>query len=97
MEAKNKKMQMLEETLRFKESEIEKKEALLKRISAQNDDTKKKLMQSEVKMRQLQATTIKDMKGAVRDKSTEVEVLKEMVRAATRQSKAKDIDISRLS
>jgi len=42
---------MLEETLRYKESELEKKESLLRRISTSADETKKKLMTCEVKLR----------------------------------------------
>lgn len=40
---KNKKVGMLEETLRFKESELEKKDSLLRRMSTGADDMKKKL------------------------------------------------------
>jgi hypothetical protein len=35
---------MLEETLRFKESDLEKKENLLRRMTAGTDETKKKLV-----------------------------------------------------
>ncbi len=42
---------MLEETLRFREQELEKKENLLRRMSVGADDTKKKLVQSEMKLR----------------------------------------------
>jgi hypothetical protein len=42
---------VLEETLNFKEQELEKKDSLLRRMTTGADDTKKKLMQSEVKLR----------------------------------------------
>jgi hypothetical protein len=35
---------MIEETLRFKDSELEKKDSLLRRITSGADETKKKLM-----------------------------------------------------
>lgn len=37
------------------------------------------------------------MKGKLKEKNDEIEVLKEMVRSANKQAKAKDIDISRLT
>lgn len=46
-------MILLEETLRFREQELEKKENLLRRMSAGADENKKKLVQSEMKLRQL--------------------------------------------
>ena len=48
---KNKKLHMLDETLRFKESELEKKDSLLRRMSGGADDMKKKLSQAEMKLR----------------------------------------------
>lgn len=48
---KNKKLHMLEETLRFKESELEKKESILRRISSGADEMKKKLASAEMKLR----------------------------------------------
>lgn len=44
---------MLEETLRFKESDLEKKESLLRRMSSGADEAKKKLSQAEMKLRQI--------------------------------------------
>jgi hypothetical protein len=40
---------------------------------------------------------MKDMKGKLKERSNEIEVLKEMVKSANMQAKAKDIDISRLT
>lgn len=37
------------------------------------------------------------MKVKIKDQQNEVEVLKEMVKSATKQAKAKDIDIQRLT
>jgi hypothetical protein len=42
---------MFEETLRFKDSEIEKKDSLLRRTAGGADDMKKKLSQAEMKLR----------------------------------------------
>ncbi len=36
------------------------------------------------------------MKGQIKDKSSEVEVLKEMVKSSNMQTKAKEIDVQRL-
>ena len=53
-------------------------------------------MQAEVKIRQLTQATVKDLKGKVKEKTAEIEVLKEMVKSANMQVKAKDTDIDRL-
>ena len=53
-------------------------------------------MQAEVKIRQLTQATLKDMKQKVKEKNAEIEVLKEMVKSANTQIKAKDTDITRL-
>jgi len=58
---------------------------------------KKKLSQAEMKLRQITSTTIRDMKLKMKDQANEVEVLKEMVKSANKQAKAKDIDIQRLT
>eukprot|EP00349_Pseudokeronopsis_sp_Brazil_P010883 CAMPEP_0202979706 /NCGR_PEP_ID=MMETSP1396-20130829/85788_1 /ASSEMBLY_ACC=CAM_ASM_000872 /TAXON_ID= /ORGANISM="Pseudokeronopsis sp., Strain Brazil" /LENGTH=85 /DNA_ID=CAMNT_0049719261 /DNA_START=634 /DNA_END=891 /DNA_ORIENTATION=+ len=39
---------------------------------------------------------MKDMKNKLKEKLSEIEVLKEMIKSANMQAKAKDIDISRL-
>ena len=88
---------MLEEAISFKDSELEKKETLLRKLSTNTDDQKKKLMNAEVKLRQITQTTLKDLKAKLKDRNQEIEVLKEMVRSANRQAKSKDIDIARLS
>ena len=43
----------MEDTLRFKDSEIDKKESVPRRMTESAAETKKKLMQAEVKIRQL--------------------------------------------
>jgi len=93
IELKNKKLHMFEETLRFKDSEIEKKDSLLRRTAGGADEMKKKLSQAEMKLRQITQTTLRDMKVKAKDQANEIEVLKEMVKSATKQAKAKDIDI----
>jgi hypothetical protein len=67
LEMKNKKNHMLEETLRFKESELEKKDSLLRRMSGGADDMKKKLSQAEMKLRQITSTTLRDMKAKMKE------------------------------
>ena len=39
---------------------------------------------------------MKDLKQKIKEKNAEIEVLKEMVKSANMQAKAKDIDIQRL-
>jgi cysteinyl-tRNA synthetase len=97
IELKNKKLHVFEETLRFKDTELEKKDSLLRRMSGGADDMKKKLSQAEMKLRQITQTTLRDMKVKAKDQANEIDVLKEMVKSATKQAKAKDIDIQRLS
>jgi len=87
----------VEESLRFKEQELEKAEGVLRRANESNAETKKKLMQAEVKIRQLTQATVKDLKLRLKQKHSEIEVLKEMVKSSSNQIKAKDIDISRLN
>ena len=53
LEKKNKKIFMIEETLNFKDQEIDKKDNLLRRVSQSADETKKNLMKAEVKLRQV--------------------------------------------
>lgn len=62
-----------------------------------NDESRKKLMAAEVKIKQLTNATIKDLKTQIKEKSAEVEILKEMVKSSNMQVKAKDIDIQRLN
>ena len=86
----------MEESLRFKDSEIDKKDGVLRRLNESAAETKKKLMQAEVKIRQLTQATIKDLKLKIKDKQNEINVLKEMVKSSSQSLKAKDIDIQRL-
>jgi hypothetical protein len=51
IEMKNRKMQGFEETMRFKDAEIEKKDQLLRRMTPAMDEMKKKLSQAEMKLR----------------------------------------------
>ena len=51
IEMKNRKMQGFEETMRFKDGEIEKKDQLLRRMTPAMDEMKKKLSQAEMKLR----------------------------------------------
>tara|TARA_B110000305_G_C19139158_1_gene492609 strand:+ start:436 stop:561 length:126 start_codon:yes stop_codon:yes gene_type:complete len=41
----------MEETLRFKDDENDKKDGIIRRMTESNAETKKKLMQAEVKIR----------------------------------------------
>ena len=86
----------MEESLRFKDSEIDKKDGVLRRLNESSAETKKKLMQAEVKIRQLTQATVKDLKLKIKDKQNEINVLKEMVKSSSSSLKAKDIDIQRL-
>ena len=52
-------------------------------MTKSTDDIKRKLLQAEVKIRQLTQATLKDMKKKLKDRDAEIEVLKEMVKSAT--------------
>lgn len=93
----SKKILTLEETLRHKEQEQDKNDGLIRRMTESNNETKKKLLQAEVKIRQLTQATIKDLKLKLKERQNEVEVLKEMVKSSTNSLKAKDLDNQRLS
>ena len=93
----SKKTQTLEDTLRRKEQDNDKRDSILRRMEETLAETKKKLMQAEVKIRQLTQATLKDLKSKLKEKVNEVEVLKEMVKSSTNSLKAKDIDNQRLN
>lgn len=86
----------MEEQLRQKQNEMDNMEATLRRANESAADLKKKLLQAEVKNRQLTGATVKDLKMSVKQKQSEIDVLKEMVRATSNQLKSKDNDISNL-
>ena len=48
----------------------------------EGEDSRKKLLQAEVKIRQLTQATLKDLKNKVKEKDAEIEVLKEMVKSS---------------
>ena len=79
----SKRILAMEESLRFKDSEIDKKDGVLRRLNESAAETKKKLMQAEVKIRQLTQATIKDLKLKIKDKQNEINVLKEMVKSSS--------------
>lgn len=62
----------------------------------ESDDHRKKLLQAEVKIRQLTQATLKDLKKKIKEKDTEIEVLKEMVKSSNITAKSKDTDMQRL-
>jgi len=86
----------LEEQRAAKDGEIENLEAQVRRQTGLADENRKKLLQAEVKLRQLTQATLKDMKAKIKDKDAEIEVLKEMVKSANLQAKTKEGDVSRL-
>lgn len=96
MEQKNKKIFSFEDVESRHAHEVEQLESRLRVATQQGDESKKKLLQAEVKIRQLTQATLKDMKQKVKEKNAEIEVLKEMVKSANTQIKAKDTDINRL-
>mmetsp|Transcript_17993 Transcript_17993/g.30632 ORF Transcript_17993/g.30632 Transcript_17993/m.30632 type:complete len:226 (-) Transcript_17993:145-822(-) len=93
----SRKVLQLEEVMRTKDSDLEQKENALRRASESAADSKKKLVQLEVKLKQLTQATIKDLKMELRQRNTEVATLKDMLKSQTSSLKAKDIDISRLN
>ena len=96
LESKNQRLYQLEEQRAHKDTEIENLEGQVRRQTALADENRKKLLQAEVKLRQLTQATLKDLKAKIKDKNAEIEVLKEMVKSANMQAKSKDIDVSRL-
>ena len=62
----------------------------------EGEDNRKKLLQAEVKIRQLTQATLKDLKTKLREKDAEIDVLKEMVKSSNISAKAKETDLSRL-
>lgn len=96
LESKNQRLYQLEEQRAHKDTEIENLEGQVRRQTALADENRKKLLQAEVKLRQLTQATLKDLRAKIKDKSAEIEVLKEMVKSANMQAKSKDIDVSRL-
>lgn len=93
----SKKVVSLEDTLRKKDQELDKNNGVIRRMTESSNEIKKKLMQAEVKIRQLTQATIKGLKIKLKEKTNECEVLKEMIKSSTGTLKAKDIDNQRLS
>ena len=62
-----------------------------------NEEARKKVMAGEVKIKQLTQATLKDLKASLKERSAEVDVLKEMVKSSNIQVKSKDMDIQRLN
>ena len=96
LESKNQRLYQVEEQRNQKDGEIENLEAQLRRQTALADENRKKLLQAEVKLRQLTQATVKDLKAKIKDKDAEIEVLKEMVKSANQQAKTKEGDVNRL-
>lgn len=60
LENKNKRMLIIEDTIRSKDQEISNTEGNLRRQTQSLEEIKKKLTQAEVKLRQITNTTLKD-------------------------------------
>lgn len=86
----------MEDSRLHKDAEIENLDGQLRRQTQQADEARKKLLQAEVKLRQLTQATLKDLRAKLKEKNAEIDVLKEMVKSANQQAKAKDIDVNRL-
>ena len=82
--------------MRIKQDELDKKDGVIRRMTESTNEVKKKLMQAEVKIRQLTQATIRDLKMKLKERVNECEVLKEMVKSTGNSLKAKDIDFVRL-
>jgi len=65
-----------------KDAEIENKARVLERMMQANEDLKKENQKISLKLRQIQTTQIKDLQKRMRDKDSEIEVLKEMLRSS---------------
>jgi len=87
----------MEDALKHKDSEVEQKDGVIRRLTDSQAEIKKKLMQAEVKIRQLTQATIKDLKLKLKQKTNEIDVLKEMVKSTSNSLKAKDVDNQRLN
>ena len=97
IESKNQRMYRGEEETRGKDATIANLEGALHRLQLMNEDSRKKMLTAEIKIKNLTHATIKDFKTQLKERTAEVEVLKEMVKSSNNHAKAKDIDIIRLS
>jgi len=79
----SKRVVTMEDALRTKDIEIEQKDGVIRRMTDSTAEIKKKLMQAEVKIRQLTQATIKDLKLKLKQKTNEIEVMKEMVKSSS--------------
>jgi len=50
----------------------------------------------EMQLKQIKSTTLKDLKSQNKERVAEIEVLKEMVKSANLEVRARDIDIQKL-
>ena len=72
---------ILEEELHAREADLNNKHKVLEKLANQNEDLKKENNKISLKLRQIQTTQLKDMQKKLRDKDSELEVLKEMIRS----------------
>lgn len=82
LDQKNKKMVKQEVEIRGLEASLETLQQQVRRTTLENDENRKKLMQAEVRIKQLTMATLKDLKSKIREKDAEIDVLKEMVKSA---------------
>ena len=97
IEKGNKRLHAVEEQLKGKDMTIDQAESAVRRMQQMNDESRKKVLVAEVKIKQLTQATLKDLKNQLKERGSEVEVLKEMVKSSNIQSQSKDKDIQRLT
>ena len=73
---------LLEEELQKRDLELETKMKILTRMMQQNEDLVKENKKIGLKLRQIQTTHMKDLQKKLRDKESETEVLKEMLKSS---------------
>lgn len=65
-----------------KDQELDNKSKLLEKYATHNNELKKENKQISLKLRQIQTTQMKDLNKKLRERESETEVLKEMVKSA---------------
>ena len=82
MQAYKSQLLVMEQELQQKEADNENKSKVLERLMHTSEDLKKDNLKLSQKLKVIQQTQLKEMLKKLKDKDSELEVLKEMLRSA---------------
>ena len=75
---------------------MEQREKQIKRLTTSSEEFRKENTKLSAKLKQIQTIQMKDLNRKIREKDSEIDVLKEMVKSGQLQIKGKDQEIGRM-